>query len=991
MTTPVLTDTSPSLGTVLEGATDPAGISIAALVVDGSITSDGGLEAIAVEAVDTSLGTWQYSLDAGATWLTIHADQLNSGTNTLALLLGPNDMLRLLPFGDLIGTLADAITFRAWDPSLSGDSAGDYVVTTPGTGAFSSASDTAAIIVTAVNDAPSFAQGTGGIVVTDFGTASYDQGLSVVVQPDGKILVAGYSDAGSSGNFAVARYLANGNLDGDFGTGGKVVTDFSGLQDSGLSLTLQPDGKIVVAGFSDNGDNNDFALARYDTEGNLDTSFGVAATGMVVTDFSNIDYPDTNDVAQSVTVQPDGKIVVAGFRLLGNDYDFAVARYSANGTQEIIFGGDLGGLNDIAYGVTLQPDGKMLVAGYSDAIVDGDGVNDNNFALLRYNADTTLDTGFGEAGTGIVLTDFGFLTNDLCFSVALQPDGKIVVAGHTFNGVSADFAVVRYNTDGSLDTSFGIDGKFAVDFGGDADEFGQSLTLQPDGKILVAGFSFNANGGIYDFAMARYTADGSLDTSFNGTGVLVTDIGGGTDDEGRSVTVQPDGKIVVAGYSVSGSPDFAMVRYNIDGSLDNTFNGPPTDTLGGSVNYTENAAAIALDNSVAIFDADLAALDGGAGNYDGASITLSRNGGANAEDLFSASGNLVFTGGNAVLSGFTVGAVTNSDGVLVISFNTDATQARVNEVLSSLAYANSSEAPPTSVQIDWHFSDGNSGGQGAGTALTAVGSTTVNIFALPELQTGTAGNDSLVGTVYDDYLLGLAGNDSLTGGAGNDTLDGGAGRDTMAGGTGNDVYWVDNKFDVVTESANEGADEVFTTITYTLGANVEYLTLAANSGAINGTGNGLNNTINGNEVANTLNGGEGDDILNGGDGNDNLIGGLGSDLLDGGLGLDAFRFNAALGPTNVDTIENFVVADDVIQLDHLIFTALPKVKGKFVVTDAAFVIGDAAQDASDRIIYNDVTGALLYDADGTGGTAAVQFATLVGVDGTLTAADFVGV
>ncbi len=159
---------------VPEGALNPAGISVAALVIDGSITDpDGAVEAIAIEAVNTNLGTWQYSLDGGSHWLTIRADLINSTTNTLGLLLGPTHLIRLLPYGDLNGTLSDAINFRAWD--MTSGSAGQYVVTTPGTGAFSSASDTASITVTAVNDAPTFAPVVeGGKVVIDFGSGATD-------------------------------------------------------------------------------------------------------------------------------------------------------------------------------------------------------------------------------------------------------------------------------------------------------------------------------------------------------------------------------------------------------------------------------------------------------------------------------------------------------------------------------------------------------------------------------------------------------------------------------------------------------------------------------------------------------------------------------------------------------------------------------------------------------------------------------------------------
>ena len=271
---------------------------------------------------------------------------------------------------------------------------------------------------------------------------------------------------------------------------------------------------------------------------------------------------------------------------------------------------------------------------------------------------------------------------------------------------------------------------------------------------MVAGTS--DSGGSDNFAVVRYNTDGSLDTSFgaDGTGKLVTDIGSRTNDQGRSVTVQTDGKIVVAGDSDSGGSlnDFAVVRYNADGTLDTRFGaGPAIDTLGSAVAYTENASAIALDASVAVFDAELAALSGGLGNYSGASVTLARSGASAAEDVFSALGSLAFTGSDAVLSGTTVGTVTHTAGVLTITFNANATQARVNETLSSIGYANTSDAPPASVQIAWSFSDGNTGAQGTGGALTAAGSTTVNITAVndaPTVAQAIADQSAAQGTAF---------------------------------------------------------------------------------------------------------------------------------------------------------------------------------------------------------------------------------------------------
>ena len=219
-------------------------------------------------------------------------------------------------------------------------------------------------------------------------------------------------------------------------------------------------------------------------------------------------------------------------------------------------------------------------------------------------------------------------------------------------------------------------------------------------------------------------------------------------------------------------------------------------------------------------------------------------------------------------------------------------------------------------------------------------------------------------------------NNVITGNAAANILDGGAGADTMAGGAGNDVYIVDNAGDVVTEGTSAGTDSVNASTTYTLTANVENLTLTG-SAAINGAGNELNNVITGNSGNNILTGGAGNDILNGG---------LGADTLDGGAGADIFVFNSTLGSSNIDRINNFVTFDDTIQLDHTIFTALGNAGALLV---GAFNTGAAATQADDRIIYNTSTGALLYDADGSGKGAAMQFATLSGVNGSLSSADFV--
>jgi uncharacterized delta-60 repeat protein len=719
---------SPALPAILENATNPSGITVASLVVDGSITDADGsaTEAIAITALDASLGTWQYSTDGGTNWLTIDAAKINSSTNELALLLGPNDKIRMLPFGDLNGTLSSAITFRAWDMSIG--STGDYtVISNPGTSgsAFSAASDTASLTVTAVNDAPTFARAPGtGKLIVPVGSGS-DFGNSLAIQPDGKIVVAGLSSNGSDYDFSLVRLNADGSLDTSFDGDGRLIVPVGSTDDYGYSLSLQPDGKILFAGTSFNGSNQDFSLIRLNVDGSLDTSFN--GSGKLV-----LPVGSGGDYGQSVTLQSDGKILVSGYSYNGSNYDFSLVRLNADGSLDTSFDGDgklivpVGSTDDVGYSLTVQPDGKILVAGYSF-----NGTN-NDFSLIRLNADGSLDTSFD--GDGKLIVPVG-ASNDAGRSVTVQPDGKIVVAGASYNGSNQDFSLIRLNADGSLDTTFDGDGKLIMQVGS-ADDVAASVTVQPDGKIVVAGTS--SNGITEGFSLVRLNADGSLDTSFGTAGKLIVPVGD-SEPMAVSMALQPDGKITITGYSVNGGTNnFSLIRVNADGSLDTTFGSAAANTLGGSVSYTEGAAAVALDAGVAIYDADLAALNNGAGNYSGASITLARSGGANAQDVFSTLGNLSFTGGNAVLSGVTIGTVSNTAGTLSITFNSNATQARVNELLSSLAYANASDAPPASVQIVWTFSDGNSSAQGSGGALTTQGTTTVSITAVNDAPSGTS-------------------------------------------------------------------------------------------------------------------------------------------------------------------------------------------------------------------------------------------------------------
>jgi Ca2+-binding RTX toxin-like protein len=300
--------------------------------------------------------------------------------------------------------------------------------------------------------------------------------------------------------------------------------------------------------------------------------------------------------------------------------------------------------------------------------------------------------------------------------------------------------------------------------------------------------------------------------------------------------------------------------------------------------------------------------------------------------------------------------------------------------------------------------DGNDtlrGGAGSDRMIGGIGSDTYYVDSAGDRVVELAGQGTdrvfstitltLAANVENLTLLGAAaingtGNglaNIITGNGAANSLNGGIGGDRLVGNGGNDTYYVDNAGDVVVEAVGAGIDRVSSTISYTLGANVENLILAG-SRAINGTGNGLNNVITGNGAANVLSGGNGNDTLRGLAGNDKLDPGAGNDTLNGGIGLDAFIFKTALNAlTNVDRIEDFVAADDTIHLENAVFSKL--VAGALPTTQ--FRVGSAAVDGNDYIIYNKSTGALLYDADGNGSGASVQFATLTGTP-TITSADF---
>ncbi|MFN2509038.1 MAG: delta-60 repeat domain-containing protein [Chthoniobacterales bacterium] len=397
--------------------------------------------------------------------------------------------------------------------------------------------------------------GTGGEAMIDF-NQSTDIAHAVALQPDGKLVAAGTSytdDDYWNGHFALTRQNPDGTLDTTFGVDGKVTTDFPGRAAAISALVVQPDGKIVVAG-------TDFILARYNPDGSLDSSFG--NRGIVMTNFAG-----QRSHASALALQADGKIVAAGTHFVAfssddsSDTDFALARYNPDGTLDATFGSggqittDFDGFNDDAFSVFIQSDGRIVAVGSAK-----NPANFYDFAAARYLPDGTVDTSFGSGGK--VRTDFGAADFDQARSAALQPDGKIVAAGTTSsnNGITVDFAVARYELNGTLDTTFGSDGKTVIDFGSFL-QTAQKVLLQPDGKIVTVGYA-NTESSDSDFLLARCNPDGSLDSSFGADGRVRASFGelnGGAFD----AVVQPDGNIVAVGFHATETDlgvEFAMAR-----------------------------------------------------------------------------------------------------------------------------------------------------------------------------------------------------------------------------------------------------------------------------------------------------------------------------------------------------------------------------------------------------------------------------------------------
>ena len=429
-------------------------------------------------------------------------------------------------------------------------------VVTNGTGSVGTA-DVTNITVTCTTILPNGALdpsfGSGGTAASGvLGTPT-----AMALQSDGKTVMVG--------GLKLTRFNNDGTLDAGFGTAGQVTVPFNGsVFDVAQGVAIQADGKIIVVGSMTVNGQGDFALARFNANGALDTGFG--ANGLVTTDFAG-----NADSARRVVVQSDGKLVVAGYATGGagatSDTDFGVARYNSDGSLDGTFGTtgkvrtNIAGKTDLCQGLALQADGKIVLVGR----VAASGGVDPDFGIARYNADGSMDTTFGAAFNGIIRTDFGKGNWEEASDVALQADGKILVIGRVRVGTVFNFALARFGTDGVADLTFGNAGLVVTAFSPPSNvpnapsDVANGLVVQADGKIVVVGQ--NANAGVNpDFAAARYLSSGALDPGFGAAGKVTIDFFGAIDGA-TGVVVQPDGRIIVGGFARNaGSTGFALAR-----------------------------------------------------------------------------------------------------------------------------------------------------------------------------------------------------------------------------------------------------------------------------------------------------------------------------------------------------------------------------------------------------------------------------------------------
>lgn len=423
-----------------------------------------------------------------------------------------------------------------------------------------------------------------GFVTTQIGTeSSYIK--DITLSANNKILLVGSVDdpVAPGSDIMLARYSKSGQLDTSFGgengsANGVVTLAIGSLFEALQAVRQQADGKIIAAGYTNNGSDEDFLLVRFNSNGSLDKSFG--ANGVVTTDFGL-----GNDRASSLIIQPDGKYVLGGYAYdSSNKKAFAVARYHTNGLLDSDEGSytgfastgkkliDIGAGHDEAFSALIQPDGHIVMAG--SAQLPGLPVT-FDIALARVTATGELDTTFDHDGKLSTHLNSG---DNRANAVIIQDDSKLVIGGFTYNGSNNDMLLIRYHSDGSLDTDFDGDsgsgnGIVKIEAQGSYyNDYFSDLVMDLGGRFVAVGKTTAFDSGFADFLIARINSNGTLDSSFNGSGIKSLQILPSANDSAQAVNVQADGKYLAAGSGYQDPISLVHIaRFNNDGGLDKSF------------------------------------------------------------------------------------------------------------------------------------------------------------------------------------------------------------------------------------------------------------------------------------------------------------------------------------------------------------------------------------------------------------------------------------
>lgn len=430
--------------------------------------------------------------------------------------------------------------------------------------------------------------------IATFGTKQKDNCQTSIIQPDGKILMCGWTlDGDTIGNILIVRAMSDGTIDSTFGDGGKVQANYNGNGEKAFALALQEDGRIVIAGqeYLYPHHKYDFVLLRLLSDGTPDSTFGNA--GWVITDLGS-----ENEFITSLAVQADGKIIAAGRIEIttgpgAGNADFAMVRYLQDGTLDTQFG--ISGLVqttffnspntfDEAHAIAILPSGNILLGGFTNHTV---------LALSRYNSNGSLDSTFGEYG--LVTTDVGKGRSGYINTIRLLQDGRFLVGGPLADRIhpwESDMGMARYMPNGDLDLEFGHNGLAIRSIGTNSRNY--DFVPLPDGRILICGVSNVIWETQYDWLIARLLEDGELDPTFGTNGYITMPMGGPV---ANKLWIQPDSSIVVTGgfaIPFDDDYDFAAARFITD-KTSSVADHPSENNLSIKPNPSNGTFSINLD------------------------------------------------------------------------------------------------------------------------------------------------------------------------------------------------------------------------------------------------------------------------------------------------------------------------------------------------------------------------------------------------------------